>query len=516
MNTLKKIYWERANIHFQFEKKLTSNPYINKEDINKEDININLEKNTDKDYYINITNINGEMLESGTWEFIADNEKLNIAKDIYTNIDDLSRNFKYRSNLYAYLVNFSITSSGELKLVTQFMMINHKPKAFFRLSETKKISRKIKILLNIIAVHCANLFYRVLRLLHFNNSTVLFLTENSNELTGNLKALYEYTKENRKEKIKVFSEDKYKNKKNPLSFLKEIIAISQSDYIFVDNYTPILTHLKLSKKVKLIQLWHAGIGFKAVGYARFGLDGSPHPYHSCHRRYTDAIVDQEDLIKIYQEVFGTKKEIFKSSGMPRLNNYINKKIIGETIEKLNKINPKFKDHKVILFSPTYRGTGSKTAYYDYTLLDFEEIYKFCKKNNFIFVIKNHPFIKEETNILPEYKEYIYDYSNLDINELIYVSDVMITDYSSCAYEYSLFDRPLIFFRFDKEFYEYDRPKHTVDKFTKKQFETKTFKEVMQILNKLNKTIKIENRYKKISKRNKINSCEKIINEIVGD
>jgi len=93
---------------------------------------------------------------------------------------------------------------------------------------------------------------------------------------------------------------------------------------------------------------------------------------------------------------------------------------------------------------------------------------------------------------------------------------MITDYSSCAYEFSLFNRTIIFYRYDKEFYEYDRPMHTVDKFTKKQYEIKTFKELIDTLNKINKTIKIEDIFKNISKRDKKDSCEKIINEIVGD
>lgn len=511
MYKIENIYWERANLHFLFDTKITKDIFIK-----NDKKNIKLEQLNDKEFYINITNVNGTMLDAGNWFLSCDENKIEVSDNIYTKTDDLSRNFKYRANLYAYLVNFSITPDKELKLSTQFMMINYKPKSFFRLSETKSIVRKIKIIANIIAVNVANLFYKILRLFKIGKKNILFLTENSNELTWNLKSLYEYTKENRKEKIKIFAEDKYKNKKNPLSFIKEIILIAQSDYIFVDNYTPILTHLKLDKKVRLIQLWHAGIGFKAVGYARFGLDGSPHPYRSCHRNYTDGIVDQPDLAKIYQEVFGTKKEIFKSTGIPRLNNYLDEAKIKESISKLEKLNSSFKKSKVILFSPTYRGTGSNTAYYDYNLLNFEEIYNFCKNNDYLFVIKNHPFIKKRVNISKKHQKFILDYSELDINELIYISDIMITDYSSCAYEYSLFNRPLIFFRFDKEFYEYDRPMHTVDKFTKKQYEVRTFDELLKVLNELNKKIKKEDRFKNISKRKNNNSCETIIKEIVGD
>jgi CDP-ribitol ribitolphosphotransferase len=90
----------------------------------------------------------------------------------------------------------------------------------------------------------------------------------------------------------------------------------------------------------------------------------------------------------------------------------------------------------------------------------------------------HPFIKEKYEIPQEYKTIIFDYYDYDINELIYISDVMITDYSSCAYEFSFFNRPLIFFRYDKEIYEYERPVHTLDAFTEQQYEVKTSQELI--------------------------------------
>ena len=103
---------------------------------------------------------------------------------------------------------------------------------------------------------------------------------------------------------------------------------------------------------------------------------------------------------------------------------------------------------------------------------------------------------------------------MDVNDLIYVSDIMITDYSSCAYEYSLFDRPLIFYRFDKEIYEYERPMHTVDAFTSKQYEVKEFEELMKVLNEL-KNVKIENRYKNV-KDDSNNACSEIEKQVLGD
>ena len=512
MINIKKIFWERSNIHFILSKNTKEDLYISN---NKK--TYKLERKDENEFYLNITNTElGTMLEAGEWSLNLNNEPLPITKELIDDLENLSRNFKYRDNLYAYLVNFKINSELELIITTDFMMKNYKPKSFYRLSETKKLKTKIKIIVVSTITLFANMLYKLARLIPINKNKVLFLTENNNELKWNLKAMYEYLKEQDKYKIDTYSKDKYKNKTSIIGYMLEIIKISRTNIIFVDNYTPILTHLKLSKKVKLIQLWHAGIGFKSVGYARFGLEGSPHPYKSCHRNYTHAIVDQKDLAPIYQEVFGVKKEIFISTGIPRLDGYLTKERIDKACDELYKINPKFKTKKVILFSPTYRGTGSHTAYYDFELLDIKSIVELCKKNNSIFVIKNHPFINKTMDIPKEYSEYIYDYSSLDINDLIYISDIMITDYSSCAYEYSLFDRTLIFYRFDKELYEYERPMHTVNKFTSKQYETKEFDEVIKYVDKISKEIKIEDRFKNIKKNNRDNTCKAIEDEILGD
>ena len=44
----------------------------------------------------------------------------------------------------------------------------------------------------------------------------------------------------------------------------------------------------------------------------------------------------------------------------------------------------------------------------------------------------------------------------DINELMLVSDLLITDYSSAIFEYSLLQRPILFFAPDHESYEAER------------------------------------------------------------
>ena len=47
----------------------------------------------------------------------------------------------------------------------------------------------------------------------------------------------------------------------------------------------------------------------------------------------------------------------------------------------------------------------------------------------------------------------------DINDLFYITDLLITDYSSNICEYSLMSRPMLFYAFDEKEYSEDRGFH---------------------------------------------------------
>ena len=74
-------------------------------------------------------------------------------------------------------------------------------------------------------------------------------------------------------------------------------------------------------------------------------------------------------------------------------------------------------------------------------------------DKYVFVFKMHPFIQDRPEIPEEYSNRIKDFTGIgDVNDLLPVIDIMITDYSSIIYEFSLFRRPILFFAYDKEQY----------------------------------------------------------------
>lgn len=78
--------------------------------------------------------------------------------------------------------------------------------------------------------------------------------------------------------------------------------------------------------------------------------------------------------------------------------------------------------------------------------------------NYVLLLRLHPAVKSTINYSEQYPEFVYDYSssNYDINELLLFGDYLITDYSSLPYEFSLLNKPMIFFAYDLETYSKER------------------------------------------------------------
>lgn len=281
---------------------------------------------------------------------------------------------------------------------------------------------------------------------------ILFLSEQDNKLALNMEAIYRRLQERGLEKDFQISFSLRKSTSQKQSFsstLHMVKLIAEADIILVDDHVPIFDWLVLNKKTKLIQIWHAGAGFKGVGYSRWGHFGCPGPF-SCHRQYTYAISGSKNISSFFSEQFGITDEQIIPTGMPRMDQFLNPEYRELTRKKLLEFFPSIQGNFVILFAPTYRGQNRKNAYYPYDMIDFHALYKYCLENNSVVLFKMHPWVPGKVLFPESYKDRFFDlnhYSN--INDLFYISDLLITDYSSSIYEFSLLNKPMLFFAFDK-------------------------------------------------------------------
>ena len=420
-----------------------------------------------------------ELKQLGLENTIAKVDLLNfctVEPRLASRLDELDKIYRYDGTRCAYTVNFTVFSNNgidlNLNICSYFMKINPGWKSDSKRSPDPKKHRREER-----KIAAFQKVYNFLnRRFPHDATNILFLTETSESISGNLKCVYDRMLEREFDtnfNIMVSTRRRADGNIGYASWFSLLVKVAKADIIIVDNYVSFLSRILLASGTKFVQLWHAGAGFKGVGFMRFGKEGSPFPNRSVHKEYTLALAPSESLIRVFEEVFGIEREAFLPVGMPRLDGYLDASKVERFKESFYEANPELKDKKIVLFAPTYRGAGQKTAYYDYSKIDFNRLYDFCG-SEYVLLVKMHPFIRDkvddykntslanmpaklQTRLKPDFSLYaprIFDFTEYsDINELFYITDIFITDYSSAYYEYSIHRRPLLFYTYDRVLYE---------------------------------------------------------------
>lgn len=112
---------------------------------------------------------------------------------------------------------------------------------------------------------------------------------------------------------------------------------------------------------------------------------------------------------------------------------------------------------VIAYMPTHRNEG-KTKIDLTRIFDLGQLNIFCIENECLFLIKKHFYHRDEAFDMSKYSNIIdLTCEQIDTQELLYNTDILITDYSSCFIDYLLLNRPILFYAYDiNEYKKYDR------------------------------------------------------------
>lgn len=424
-------------------------------------------------FVINMAAADGNsFLENGRWRFITRNSATDssditlctVSYDTSWTLADKDKIFPYAKSKYSYNVWFSTYCGDSVNMVpilnSRFMITNPDWKDHYALKDRATMSGKFRCLLKKIKIWMIQKTYNLIeRGQKKDGRHVLFMSETKDKISGNLKYIDARIKERGLDKELVVSYNLRRTvgKRTSIKqWYKTMKLLAKQDYIIIDDFAPLFGFLNLSERTKLIQVWHAGEGFKAVGYSRFGKKSAPNPVHSCHRKYDYVITGSNRLVDVYSEVFGLPKDRFLPLGMARLDGFLDVDKVAAKKAEFYAAHPECEGKKLILFAPTFRGTGQKSAFYDYSRLDIDAIYEMCG-DEYIWAFKMHPFTHGKPEIPDAYKDRIIDLTKAgDINDLYYVTDIMITDYSSTYFEFSLLGRPILFYTYDRTVYEVHR------------------------------------------------------------
>jgi len=418
---------------------------------------------------LNVTNLKSRHeIPDGTWKIIP---VLKGKACIPTTFDsarlsqlwEKSRTFLFDGNKQAYVVNFDLSDDDERpELVIRTYYFN---RAITEKPTAHGLKAKLKALLlkNGRDKKLLQLWYNFWRVVSPPpGNRILFAAQQRTQLEGNLLCvrdrLHARGLDHRLD-IREWCDTK---RKSFIVRMKKSMRLAHlmatSDIVLLDDYCQVLDAITPDPKTVVVQLWHAGYGFKAVGFSRFGRYGSPQ-LTSGHRKYTYAICGSTSLQPVYAEVFGIEQKAILPTGLPRIDTFLDPDNEAAVRAKFTEDYPEFIGKRIVLFAPTFRGRGHNDAHYDYSKIDFAGLYDWCGDDT-VVLFRMHPFIKGNPPIPEEYRNRLIDFASYpSTNDLLHVVDVMITDYSSIVYEFSLLNRPMLFFAYDEIEYQSTRGFH---------------------------------------------------------
>jgi teichoic acid ribitol-phosphate primase len=217
----------------------------------------------------------------------------------------------------------------------------------------------------------------------------------------------------------------------------------------VDNaYLPI--HVAPHRpETTVVQVWHAAGALK-----RFGLDTRTpiaEPERTFLHRYYDAVVVGGEWTRgPYAAALRTPLERVIALGSPRTDFFFDEAALAAARDRVLAAHPVLAGRRVVLYAPTFRGRGigKRSA----QGIDAVRL-RAALPADHALVLKTHPNLDPAATGTGGY-DVVADPSG-EINDLLALADVLITDYSSSVVEFALLHRPIVLLVGDLAEYEVD-------------------------------------------------------------
>ncbi|OSS41420.1 CDP-glycerol:poly(glycerophosphate) glycerophosphotransferase [Desulfurella amilsii] len=229
------------------------------------------------------------------------------------------------------------------------------------------------------------------------------------------------------------------------------VAIRAKFFVTTHNYQDV--YYVKNKKTTVINLWH-GTPLKKMGFdakvdsKKFYLKKKLGLFEHKHIDYL--CVASKHTIYAFKSSFGIAKEKILPTGQPR-NDVLFKaksdpKFAQSTKESIS-LELNIKSQKIALYAPTFR---DKHICRVNLIKELQEIFR---QNDIELIVKLHPLDRDRI---------YFKNPNIDIQELLIASDMLISDYSSVFFDYAILERPTILFLYDIKEYQVQRDGFYID------------------------------------------------------
>ena len=346
------------------------------------------------------------------------------------------------------------------------------------------------------------------RLFPINQKKIVFQSTRY-QVTDNPYYIYKYIKDNNLDYKLVFIVDKNADVSNlpngDFAYVRSLKAYYHlATYKYLFTCQSLGSILKKRKNQIYIQLWHS-ISLKKMGLDVSNPDNLTRLEHTLDWDYVVSSSEFESRVLKSSSGYTCKTKLL---GNPRTDALFEHFDIPSIKTKLGIVD----DKKIILYAPTFRDWE---LHKDNISIDLPNNIT----DNYTVLIRLHPLIaqKIDKSLFTDNIINACDYRNL--NELLALSDILITDYSSICFDYSLLHKPTIFYAYDYKEYSERRGGLYLDfkkdllgpvAFSKNEL-YQLFENIDEVLNKFVGSTEEFNR--KYSTMNDGNVCQRVIYEL---
>ena len=156
---------------------------------------------------------------------------------------------------------------------------------------------------------------------------------------------------------------------------------------------------------------------------------------------------------VWKSAFKADERTYLRCGLPR-----NEELWLATEEKKTELRKNLDlptDKKIILYAPTWRESSNGGKSYEIKPPIHFDIWKRELGEEYIVLFRAH---HQTTKVLGvQYNEFVRDVSSYPaVNELMIAADILITDYSAIAFDYSILCKPILIYAYDYESYLMER------------------------------------------------------------
>lgn len=233
------------------------------------------------------------------------------------------------------------------------------------------------------------------------------------------------------------------------SVLREIYELATAR-VWVDCNTKNSGTLKRKKQL-YIQTWHGSYGLKKIG-SDLGekLGRIDERYYKKNAKIIDLMVsNSKRTSEVYRRALWYRGEILEC-GSPR--NDIMFCDHNECVKRVRKIF-NLKNQRIVMYAPTYRKNYSIDKY----KLDYNKLSKILSNKyggEWTVLVRLHPNNLGDDSEFMEYDDNIKNatkYSSMQ--DLLVSADILITDYSSCMFDFATTGKPCFLYATDVDEYK---------------------------------------------------------------